>query len=105
MNISEKGFNYAIRTAEVVRYLKDSEKNFPLCERLLACGLETGMNCQELSKGETAEDILRKLALYKIKEADYIIEMAVYGGYLTELQSVHIREDGEELIKLLNATV
>ena len=100
-SIREKGFEYSIRTAELVRYLQENGKTFPLCDRLLTCGLTTGLSCRELSEGEAVKEIQLELILHNIKEADYIIEMAVYAGYLTELQSVHIREEGKDLMKLL----
>lgn len=102
--IRKEGFQYAIRIAELVRYLQENKKTFPLCDQLLACGLAAGMNCKELGEGETEGTVPRRLALHSLKEADYIIEMAVYAGYLTELQSIPIREEAKSLVRLLKET-
>lgn len=98
--IRNKGFQYSIRTAELVRYLQEQKKGFPLSEKLLSCGLEAGMHCRQ---GDGEKD-LQELAAENIKEADFIIEMAVYAGYLTEKQSLPIREEGSALLELLQQT-
>jgi len=92
MNIADKGFDFAIRIAELVHYLRDDGKGFPLCERLLDCGVSTGLACRAGKKNAAAECV---------NQADFIIEMAVKAGYLTQTQSVHIHADCAGLLKLL----
>lgn len=38
------------------------------------------------------------------QRGDYIIEMALYAGYLIEMQSLPMREKGNELLKRLQET-
>jgi len=92
MNITDKGVDFAVRIAELVRYLRDDGKGFPLCERLLDCGVSAGLSCRAGKKNEAAE---------RVRQVDYIVEMAVKAGYLTQTQSVHIRADCDSLLKLL----
>jgi pentose-5-phosphate-3-epimerase len=93
VSIEKKGFDFSIRVAELVRYLREDGKSFPLCERLLFCGVNAG---QFIRKGKNRE------ATELVKEADYILELAVSAGYVTKVQSEHIRSNCENLLKILN---
>ena len=92
-SIKEKGLDFSMRIGELVRYLRESGQGFPLCDRLLFCGVNTGL---DIRRGKTQE------AVELVEEADYIIEMAVVAGYLTQHQDKHIRADCESLLKALN---
>ena len=101
-DIEDAGFDYCIRTAELVKYLRETGKNFPLTERLLICGIETGLACKKLNDEEIGE--IKKAAscaISQLNEADFITEIAVAGGYLTQQQSTHIRNDGKEITRML----
>ena len=93
MNLKNKDIDFSMRIGELVRYLRETGQGFPLCDRLLFCGVNAGM-C--IRSGKTSE------AAEFIEEADYIIEMAVVAGYLTTHQDVHIRADCNNLLKMLN---
>jgi hypothetical protein len=41
-------------------------------------------------------------ALACLNKADYLLEMAVTAGYLTERQTARIRGSGQELIQMIN---
>ena len=93
ITLAERGFDFSIRMAELTKYLREDVKGFPLCDRLLFCGVTAGLNIRSGRKPEAAQ---------LVAEADYIIEMAVAAGYMTHLQSVHIRADCGELFTALN---
>ena len=93
MTLEERVFEFSIRTAELTKYLREDVKGFPLCDRLLFCGVTAGLNIRSGRKREAAK---------LIAEAEYIIEMAVVAGYMTQIQSVHIRADCVELFTVLN---
>lgn len=95
MELTKQGYDYAIRVAELVKFLREDEKGFPLADKLLTCGVEAGMALREPdeeSKGRAAE---------ALKKADYLLEMTVDAGYLTERQSVHIRDEGRALLEAI----
>ncbi len=96
MELNKQAQDYAIRVAELVKFLREDDKGFPLADELLACGVEVGMSLLEPGiKGfNKAEEALLK--------ADYLLEMTVSAGYLTERQSVHIRDEGRKLLDALN---
>ena len=95
MTFIEKGFDFSIRIGELVRYLRENGGGFPLCDRLLFCGVNAGMNIRNGKIVKAAE---------LVEEADYIVEMAVVAGYLTSHQDKHIRADCESLLKMLRVT-
>ena len=92
LSLEKRGFDFSIRIAELVRYLREDGKGFPLCDRLLYCGVTAGQDIRNGRNREAAE---------LVGEADYIIEMAVAAGYLTPRQDVHIRADCENLLEML----
>lgn len=96
MELVKQAQDYAIRVAELVKFLREDEKNFPLADELLTCGVEAGLSLREpgMEGFKKAEEALCK--------ADYLLEMAVNAGYLAERQSVHIRDEGRALLDALN---
>ena len=92
MALDTKSRDFSIRIGELVRYLRENGQGFPLCDRLLSCGVNAGLSIRE---GRTSE------AAKLIEEADYIIEMAVVAGYLRTKQDVHIRADCKDLLEAI----
>lgn len=97
MELNKQARDYAIRVAELVKFLREDDKGYPLSSELLAYGVEAGMVLRESSTQDTekAADALRKI--------DYLLEMAVCAGYLTHIQSAHIREEGRELLQSIGS--
>ena len=99
--IEERSFDFSIRIAELVQFLRTDKLGFPLCDRLLSCGVLAGLACRELGTDEKGRKKTVKEVTALVTEADYIIEMASVAGYLTMEQSVHIRADCKSLLELL----
>ena len=101
--LESAAFDYSIRIAELVKWMRETGNSFPLTDRLLVCGTEIGLACRELENEEgTGFMETVNSALSRLREADYITQIAVTGGYLTKMQSVHIRKDGNEIAKVLD---
>ena len=96
MELTKQGYDYSIRMAELVKFLREDEKDFPLADELLSFGVEAGMALREPGIEGS------KKAAVALKKADYLLEMAVSAGYLTGRQSVHIRDEGRALLDALN---
>ena len=97
--IESAGFDFSIRVSELVKYLKSSGKDFPLSERLLVCGINIGLACRRVGGNPDKDSV--NAATELLAEADYIMEIAVVGGYLTKQQGVHVRMNAIEIIKML----
>lgn len=93
MDIQESAYDLSVRIAEIVRYLKEDVGEFPLSDKLLDCGVKAGLSAREGGLKATAD---------YVRQADYILEMAVKSGYLSERQSLPIRTECADLLAELD---
>lgn len=98
MNLSEQAYDYSVRIVELVRYLRESGKGFPLDEELLSCGIDAGMVLKS-SGGDSVDAESAKKASAALQKAEYLIGMAVGSGYLTAKESEHIVSDTRLLLQ------
>lgn len=98
MSITQKSFDFSVRIAELVRYLRENGKEFPLANQLLECGVGIGLACRQLSDSNKPPDDAASRAASLLREADYLLEMAVRSGYLSQRQSIYVREDAQVLL-------
>lgn len=89
MAIEDRMYDFSVRIAEIVRYLKENESGFPLCDKLLDCVIGAGIFIRKDNYQEAADNL---------QQISYILEMAVKSGYLTERQSLPILSDCHELL-------
>lgn len=102
MNRSNDAFDFAIRVAELVRYLREKPERFPLAAEMLAAGVRAGMAARDLEDLASAAQASRtREAAAAVDEVLYYLEMAVRSGYLTELEASHVRTMGANLRKAL----
>ncbi len=92
MTTAERAYDFSVRIAECVRYLREDEKDFPLCDKLLDCGVSAGIAVRRGDKKAAAE---------YVTQADYILEMAARSGYMTATQTKQIRADAKKLLEEL----
>ncbi len=88
-----KTFDFAIRIVELSNYLEEEGKRFALMHRLLECGTEIGI-CMRISArlpGYSVESFLRAYRL--ASEAEFMLELTVKTGVITENQSKPILSD------------
>lgn len=89
MELSIQAYDYSVRIAELVRYLRESGKGFPLDDELLSCGVDIGMALKS-ANGESVDAEAAQKARTSLQRAEYLIGMAVGSGYLTAKESEHI---------------
>ena len=92
----KRSVEYPLRVTELVRFLREDGGGFPLADRLLQCGVAVGMACRTGPDGAVPDDPAE--AVRHLKEIDYILDMAVRAGYLSERQSRLILQDGRALL-------
>lgn len=90
----ERSFDFSIRLLELIKYLADEGSVFPLSKRLLICGCSIGVNLRmaELFSAKEEQERLEQ-ALTNAVDCEYLLELMVKTGYLTQQQSMPIRED------------
>jgi len=99
----ERGFDFSVRLVELEKYLKNEGKDFPLSQRLLACGVGVGVHLRLAAMSAAKERAAKTaLALAAAVECGYLLELLSKTGYLTERQSIPLREDCERLIAALS---
>lgn len=96
MELSKQAYDYSVRITELVRYLRESGKGFPLDEELLACGVDIGMALKQIDERQYEK------ASAALKKAEYLIGMAVGSGYITETESKRVLADTHLLLYRLN---
>ncbi|MCL2684361.1 MAG: hypothetical protein FWE55_03875 [Synergistaceae bacterium] len=92
-DLLEKSFDFGVRLTELAGWLKDEGKPFPLIGQLLECG--AGI-CVSLRISNDMPLIRRESyaqAFQQSEEAEYLLEMMVKVGCLTELQSRPLLSD------------
>ena len=94
MDIEDIVYNFSVRLVEIVRYFKEDGGGFPLCDKLLDCGVRAGISARAGSHEEAAD---------YVRQADYILEMAVKSGYLTERQGLPLRTECRKLLAALTS--
>lgn len=103
---SIKAFDFGIRIIELANYLEEEKKLFPLINRLLICGTGIGAylrSSEALQKNREEQSVE---ACKNAAETEYLLELMVKTGYLTEQQSEPILSDcraiKEDLIKQID---
>lgn len=87
----EKSFDFSIRVTELIKYLEQEKKIFPLRDRLLECATGAGVCIRQSADGQSPQTIQR--ALDYLSEAGYLLELLSKTEYLTERQGARILED------------
>lgn len=88
-----KTFDFGIRIVELVSYLEEEKKHFPLIGRMLECGTGIGINLR-ISKEMAKNQLEGHIQAYRLSlETEYLLELLVKTGFLYEKQSVHLLQD------------
>lgn len=88
-----KAFDFGVRIVELANYLEDEKKLFPLMNRLHECA---GGICVSLRVASHMRKNLREdgTDAYRLSlEAEYLLELMVKTGFLSERQSGPILTD------------
>ncbi len=100
--LREKSYAFALRIVKLYQYLCDDKKEFVLSKQLLRSGTSIGANIEEAIGGQSEKDFVAKISIsYKeARETHYWIRLLTDSGYISATQSVSLKKDCEELLKL-----
>ncbi|NPV93326.1 MAG: four helix bundle protein [Firmicutes bacterium] len=91
--VLESSFDFSIRAMELIKYLEEEKKPFPLYERFLTCAMGMGIYLRlAQTTGRKSAGDSRQALLYAV-EAEYLLEIMAKTGYLQEKQSHPILDD------------
>ena len=101
--LRNKSFDFAVRVVNLYRYLIDEKKEFVLSKQLLRSGTSIGANVEEAIGGQSRSDFVAKLSIaYKeARESLYWIELLNKTEFLSDKESVSIKSDIEEILKII----
>lgn len=85
--VLDKAFDFSIRIVELVNYLEEEKRPFPLAERLLTCAEEMCVSLRlALYLPKSASESVQQ-AMKLILEAECLLELMVKTGVLGDMQS------------------
>ena len=103
----QKSFRFAVRIVRLRQHLQRERKEFDLSRQVLRSGTAVGALVREARFAQSRADFVHKLsiALKEANETDYWIDLLAETGYLEPRAHQSIKEDIQELIRLLVASV
>ena len=101
----EKSISFSIRIINLSKHLKNEKKEFEISKQLLKSGTSIGANIREAEYGQSKNDFISKMsiALKEAAETDYWLILLYKTEYLKNSEYESLKNDCEELIKLLTA--
>lgn len=105
--VGDKSLAFAKRIAKLYRFLIDKKKETILSKQILRSGTSIGANIREGLYAQSRKDFISKMniALKEAGETDYWIEILYSADYLTEMEYKSLKNDNDELIRMLSSIV
>lgn len=104
--IKYKSKMFAVRIVRLYQYLCEEKKEFVLSKQLLRSGTSIGANIAESECAISRKDFLSKvyIALKECAETLYWLELLYDTDYLTEREYISLKNDCEEMRKMMSST-
>jgi four helix bundle protein len=98
-----KGMNFGIRMVLLYQYL-NAKKSFEIARQVVRCGTSVGANIHEANAAESLRDFIHKLAIShkELEETIYWLRILKHGNYLPRGGYRSLRNDADELLRLLS---
>jgi len=104
--VKQKSYDFALRTIRLCTWLKE-EKHFEIGSQLLRAGTSIGANVEEALAGQSRKDFLAKMSLAskEARETNYWLRLIRDSGVLNGDRIQGIKDESEELCKILTSIV
>ncbi len=105
--IKDKSFAFALRIVKLYQFLCGTKKEYVLSKQILRSGTSIGANVRESEHGQSKADFIHKISisLKEANETDYWLELLFQAGYLDDKMYQSMKQDCEEILKILTAIV
>jgi len=105
--LKEKSYDFAIRTVNLNRFLRDEKHEYVLSKQLLRSGTAIGALIREAEYGQSRADFRSKMyiALKEANQTEYRLNLLLDTHFINEKEFNSISSDCAELIRMLIATV
>jgi four helix bundle protein len=104
--LKDKSMDFAVRIVNLHKYL-DGKHIGPISNQVLRSGTAVGALYSEAEHAESRLDFVHKLAIAQkeCNETLYWLELMNKTGYISFKEYESIKEDAEEILKLLTASI
>lgn len=101
-----KSKRFAVRIVNLYKYLCDEKKEYVLSKQVLRSGTSIGANIAESECAISEKDFLSKIyiALKECAETIYWLDLLFETNYLSENEYKSVKNDCEEIRKMLSST-
>lgn len=105
--LKTKSFDFAIRIVKLYKFLKKEHSEYELSQQIVRSGTSVGAIIREAEHAESRKDFLHKLniGLKEINESIYWLELLFATDYIDKRMFDSIKNDAEELLKMLIASI
>ena len=105
--LKDKSYDFAIRTVNLNRYLRERKHEFVLSKQVLRAGTAIGALIREAEFGQSRADFRSKMyiALKEANETDYWLNLLKDTEFIETKDFESMSRDCSELIRMLVATV
>jgi four helix bundle protein len=102
-----KSFEFAVRIIKLHKYLRKRYGEYELSRQIIRSGTSVGAIIREAEHAVSRRDFLHKLniALKEINESLYWLELLVATDFLTRKMFESMKNDGNEILKMLVASI
>lgn len=102
----KKSMAFAVRIVKLYQYLCEEHREYVLSKQVLRSGTSIGANISEAIYGSSKKDFTNKLyiALKESAETLYWLELLHECDYLTDELYLSLKNDCDELRKMLSAS-
>jgi four helix bundle protein len=105
--LKEKSYSFSRRIIKMQRYLAEVRREFVISKQILRSGTSIGANISEAQFGQGLKDFAHKLSVAQKEAAEtlYWLNLLHDSKYITGKQFESMKQDCEELLKLLTASI
>lgn len=105
--LKEKTFKFAVRIISLNRYLISKKCESVIVNQVLRSGTNPGAMVRESAYAESSADFIHKLGVARkeINESIYWLELLHTTDLLSDQEFLSIRQDAEEILKILTSSI
>ncbi len=105
--IPTKAKRFAMRIIKMYTFLRDVKHEYVMSKQLLRCGTSIGANISEALYAQSEADFINKMSIARKEgsESLYWIDLLFEAEYIDSQQFESIKNDCEELMKLLTSSI
>lgn len=105
--IHDKTYAFALRIVKAYKYLSENKREYVLSKQVLRSGTAIGAMVKESEHAQSKADFINKLsiALKEANETAYWLTLMKDSGFIDVNSFVSIKNDCDEIIKILVAII